>query len=154
MKSLAGKIFSVFAGLTGLALLYDGLWELSEAKEREVIYRKALRYARSRKKPLLVVGNPKGRHGKGDVCIDINPEPGCLKADVHNLSMFPDKYFGAAFVSHVLEHIENPRGALDELTRVADRVYILTPSPFKLNSWLHPGHKWIIFDLNRMKRIR
>ena len=55
---------------------------------------------------------------------------------------FPDKHFGAAIASHVLEHVDRPRTALRELHRVADRVFVITPPWWAPHTWLHPGHRW------------
>jgi SAM-dependent methyltransferase len=54
---------------------------------------------------------------------------------------FYGKEFGAAFVSHVLEHVEDPEGLMAELCRVSDYVYIIVPHWWSLGAWLHPGHR-------------
>lgn len=60
---------------------------------------------------------------------------------------FPDGAFGAAFCSHVLEHLPSPQDAVrawEELHRVADAVWVLVPRPFDLPGWLAPDHKlWV-----------
>ncbi|HIE17209.1 MAG TPA: methyltransferase domain-containing protein [Dehalococcoidia bacterium] len=67
-------------------------------------------------------------------------------ADVAQIP-FCDKAFGAAFTSHVLEHlptIGHAKKALEELNRVADAVFIAHPSRQSIGAWLHPGHNlWI-----------
>ena len=106
-------------------------------------YRLALAVARARGKPLLVVGRPGGSiriYGCGDVTMDINSKvltdcpKGGVVADVRKIP-FSDKYFGAAFCSHVLNVQERPEDATQgyqELQRVADRVFVCYTSPFNL----------------------
>lgn len=84
----------------------------------------------------------------GDVNCDLaarreiacGPEMVCY-CDVQRLP-YPDKHFGAAIASHVLEHVPDPEAALRELHRVADVVYIVVPSWWAPHTWLHPGHLW------------
>lgn len=60
---------------------------------------------------------------------------------------FADKTFGAVFVSHVLEHLsttDDAKHALEELNRVAEKVYIVYPSRNSIGGWLTPGHHlWV-----------
>ena len=60
---------------------------------------------------------------------------------------YPDGYFGAAFCSHVLEHlprIEDAFTALDEMERVADSVFTVSPHKISLIANIYPGHNlWI-----------
>jgi len=55
------------------------------------------------------------------------------------------------FCSHVLEHTENPDVLLRELNRIAREVYVLTPNPVLLQTWLHLGHKWVFIKRGRIK---
>jgi ubiquinone/menaquinone biosynthesis C-methylase UbiE len=111
---------------------------------------------------MLVAGGPWGghslrrrlklpAHSKGDVCIDINPNaildyPNGIVANVTSLP-FPDKTFGAAFASHLLEHLPDTtsaKQALAELNRVADAVFIAYPSRQSLAAWLiRDHHIWV-----------
>lgn len=113
-------------------------------------------------KPLLVVGGPWGTnplrrvfrvpsHECGDICLDINPAacegcPALVEADIRQIP-FGDGHFGAALASHVLEHlptVEDCEQAIRELYRVADQVFVASPSKAHILSWLHPGHHlWI-----------
>ena len=125
---------------------------LAGIKERHTIYQQARQFADETGKPLLVVGAPKLLlfHGCGDITIDIDPNLGTPcdveLADVRQIP-YPDGYFGAAFVSHVLEHlatIEDAEDALNELHRVADKVFVASPSKFSMIAWIHPGHHlWV-----------
>jgi len=140
--------------LVGLAI-YEGLNQVKEITERRAAYQQARAYADAVGKPLLVVGAPKLRfyHPCGDVTIDISPERALLcdgqVADVRSIP-YPDGYFGAALASHVLEHlpsVEDVIMALDELHRVADRVFVVSPHKSSLLAWMIPHHHlWISQD--------
>lgn len=126
---------------------WEGLFRIIEFEERESMYEKANQYAHSIGKPLLVIGEPRGRHPCGDVCVDIIGCPTCktsVKANIENLETFEDKQFGASFVSHVLEHINRPDLAWDELNRTSDKVFVAYPRSYRLLSRLHPEHKWLV----------
>ena len=138
------------------------LGEIRRKKER---YQTALAYARSRNKPLLVAGGPYGNqqvrhllkipaHGNGDICLDINRNavdghPNAVIANVTHIP-FSDKTFGAAFASHLLEHLPTTieaKQALDELNRTAEAVFIASPSRQSISGWLHPEHHlWLWQD--------
>jgi len=131
----------------------QGIQQRFEVQERRQVFKQARDYADSVGKPLLVVGSPKFRynHPCGDVTIDISPEMAkfCdgLVADIREIP-YPNGYFGAAFASHVVEHlamIEDAKVALDEMYRVADRVFIVSPRKSSLMAWVNPGHHlWVI----------
>lgn len=140
--------------LMGLALI-EAFQQVIELDERHQVFAQARNHADSVGKPLLVVGTPKWRftHPCGDITIDISPDRGeyCNTeiADVRAIP-YPNQYFGAAFISHVLEHlptISDAYKALDELHRVADKVFIVSPHKTSLAAWLHPDHHlWITAD--------
>jgi len=142
----------LLAGIAGIAV-QQGVQQRFEVQERRQVFKQARDYADSVGKPLLVVGSPKFRynHPCGDVTIDISPEMAkfCdgLVADIREIP-YPDGYFGAAFASHVVEHlatIEDAKVALDEMYRVADRVFIVSPRKSSLMAWIYPGHHlWVI----------
>lgn len=145
-----------------------GIWEsaviTTDTMETRKHYRLAREAADARCKPLLVVGGPGAspivrlmkipRHGCGDVCLDVNLTSCSIcgaaveqvEADVRCIP-YPNKHFGAAFASHVLEHLPTPADALDafnELKRVADEVHVVSPTKLSLVAWLHPGHRlWV-----------
>lgn len=138
--------------LLGL-ILREGHQQVVERGERRLVFTQARKYADSVSKPLLVVGAPKivfGGHPCGDVTIDIDPSIPTVcdvtLADVRDIP-FRSEYFGAAYVSHVLEHlptVEDARLALDELRRVADKVFIVSPHKTSLVAWLYPDHHlWV-----------
>ena len=139
--------------LWGLAA-WQAVTLLGEYAERRQVYGEARAYAEARGKPLLVVGtrNLPAWHPCGDVSLDIDPEASgnrcenTVIADVRDIP-YPSSYFGAAFLSHVLEHLDTPEdaaAALTETSRVADRVFVVSPSRFSPYAWIAPGHHlWI-----------
>ena len=132
----------MFWTILAFAAGYEAANWLMSLKERETLVRAARMLAGD--KPLLVVGNPRGRHETGTVCVDLCPVAPCIQANVEDLSGVPDGFFGAAFVGHVLEHVENPSKAFAELKRVARHVIVAYPYSCTLIAWFHPEHRWII----------
>lgn len=53
---------------------------------------------------------------------------------------FKDKIFDYSILSHVLEHLENPKEALDEIQRIAKAGYIETPNAFFEYTISHTYH--------------
>ena len=139
-----------------LAVWYAGVMDKNKK------FRAASTRARESGKPMLVAGGPWGTkrirhilnvpaHGNGDVCLDINycaieGHPCGLIADVAYIP-FADKSFGAAFASHLLEHLPSTgkaSKALAELNRVADAVFIVSPSKQSVGGWLTADHHlWV-----------
>jgi len=123
------------------------------------IAEEAKQEARRRQKPILNIGAGTNESSLraflfgptlwGDVNLDIAAKPGIpspqkvVYGNIYNIP-FPDKYFGSVVASHVVEHLENPKEAIDELYRVADSVYVITPLWWCPHTWLHPDHKWLI----------
>ncbi len=147
-----GWVMLVLAVLT----LVIHQWGVAQSKvqERVDMFALALGIARSHDKPLLVVGRPTvARHYScGDVTIDLDPAvlsdcpTGGQVADVRDLP-FSNAYFGAAFASHVLEHLDNLEDvarAYAELSRVADHVIVASPSRQSIISQMMPDHHlWV-----------
>lgn len=125
-----------------------GFFALHDEINKQTVFKMAKDYANSVGKPLLNVGCKARFVQESDVNIDVVPRdaPNFVLADVQNLSMFKDKQFGSAFVSHVLEHIDNPDLAISELKRVADKVFVVLPHPLSPNAWLWIGHKWVFIN--------
>lgn len=75
--------------------------------------------------------------------IHIAPDgmPHFLQFDIERELPFGDKQFGCAFLSHILEHLDNWQFALAEASRVADYVVVVLPHPAYFSGWLAPGHK-------------
>lgn len=153
----------------GLALTaWQGLVFASMEVERSRKYREAETYSQATGKPLLVVGGPFGStllrklfqfraHGCGDLCLDLDASAcqNCptVEGDVRDIP-FPDEYFGAAFVSHVLEHlptVDDALQAVQELYRVADEVWIVSPPKSCLYAWVMASHHlWIRQEEDRV----
>ena len=75
--------------------------------------------------------------------------PSPCAGDATDLSMYPDGTFGAVLATHVLEHLPDPKAALGEWVRVADRAYVVTPRWWAFHTWAHPGHRWFLGDAAR-----
>ncbi|MBN1367530.1 MAG: methyltransferase domain-containing protein [Dehalococcoidales bacterium] len=147
--------------IAGIAVWQLAVW-ISEIRYKNRQCRAAVDCSRKRQKPMLIAGGPWGGHSlrrrfnmpahtQGDVCIDIKASaildwPNGIVADVTYLP-FPDKTFGSAFASHLLEHLPNTisaKQALAELSRVADEVFIAYPSRQSLPAWLiRDHHLWV-----------
>jgi SAM-dependent methyltransferase len=84
-------------------------------------------------------------HRCGDV--KIYPHQQFINADGESLP-FIDGEFDYAISNQVLEHVEHPELFIAELTRVASRGYIETPS--LIGEFLFPkkSHKWAILDID------
>ena len=130
-----GTMFVAF----GLSQIAAVVWE---HRRRYINFRAARRYATAVGKPLLVVGRPSGlirTYSEGDVTLDIDPRVAeeCRSgyvADVRQIA-FPDKHFGSAFCSHVLEYLPDVVGfekAVAELNRVAEKVFICYTLPLTI----------------------
>ena len=149
--------------------IHEAVALVAQQEDRDQKYELARAYADYVGKPLLVVGGPYGAtgvrrvmnlpaHGFGDVCMDLDPSA-CdggaeyVQADLRNIP-FPDKYFGAALASHVLEHLRHTQDcidAVDELNRVADVVLIAYPTPDSVVASLIPDHfLWLYQEGNTL----
>jgi len=134
---------------------------LGQQWERDAKYALAEQVARSLSKPLLVIGGPYGAspwrhafglkaHGCGDLCVDMDARActGCQyePGDIRALA-YPSGLFGAAFSSHVLEHmrsVEDLQAAWSELHRVSDHVFVCMPGKDSLTGWIGSGHHlWV-----------
>lgn len=136
------------------AYFYDVIYRPDKIAKRAKIA------AKSRQKPLLNVGAGTASSSLralifgptlwGDINLDIaagkqvpHSNESVSFGDIHQLP-FKDKEFGAVIASHVLEHVKDPVIALNELSRVADEVFIITPLWWCPHTWLHPGHRWYV----------
>ena len=122
---------------------------------RRLIFNQAKKAARISGKPLLNAGCGYAYTELSDVNLDIVPRkvPNFACGDIQELSMFQNKQFGAVYASHVLEHVEDPAAALQELNRVAEDVFIITPFPLSPTAWFWPDHKWVLWRGKRIARI-
>lgn len=126
--------------------------------EKNATFEEAYAAARDSGKPLLNAGcGGEPWHWlagsiaqRSDVNVDIVPRhaPNFIQADLTDLSMFDDKQFGAAFCSHVIEHVDDPEAVMAELHRVADQVFICTPRWWDALTYFNPNHKWVVAGEN------
>ncbi len=121
-----------------------------ENGERDRVFGQAHARARRLRKPLLnagcgalkpIGGFPRAIH-ESNVNLDIVPQdvPRFVLGSIQDIA-YPDKYFGAVFCCHVLEHIEDLDAGLRELHRVADYLYVITPRAIWPRTWLQPDHR-------------
>lgn len=75
------------------------------------------------------------------------PHEKFITADGNQLP-FKDKEFDYVFCNHVLEHVEDPQQFVSELSRVAKRGYLETPS--LIGEHLHPkeSHRWVLLEID------
>jgi hypothetical protein len=163
--------FIVLAIAVGLGLWQLAVW-IVETRDKNRKYKAACTHAQEKGKPLLVAGGPWGvtrtrrrlhrsAHGSGDVCLDIDrrafwDHPKGVMASVTHIP-FSDKCFGAAFASHLLEHlptVDAARQALDELNRVAEAVFIVSPSRQSIAGWVIPDHHLWVWQKGNITYLR
>lgn len=142
--------------VVGVVSVLEIVKHVRQQEDRMVNYARARDSADFSGKPLLIVGSPLSRRKShwtqkvdypcGDVTLDSDPFvtsicESCLVGDVRMIP-YPNRFFGAVFVSHVLEHlhsIDDFKMALSELYRVADEVYVSWPRP-GIGEALVPDH--------------
>ena len=153
-------------GIIGGAYIYDVVY-------RPIgIAKKAQKYAQSVNKGVINVGAgvPQssmrvaifGPTKYGDINCDIaaSKTTPCSKdtvcyCNIHE-TFYADGEFGAAIVSHVFGFMDDPQKVLDELLRIADRVYIVTDKWWDILSWktLVGDNKWVkVANKNFLKNI-
>lgn len=76
-----------------------------------------------------------------------------VAGDIYRLP-FRDRAFDYVICSHVLEHLERPEDAVAELTRVAPRGYIETPSRVNEKVLSYPFHRWMVTEEDGVLRFR
>jgi len=131
-------------------------WHAVQLYQRGSFFSQAQAAALAVGKPFLVVGTPRGQYPCGDVVLDLEAPPGeCpveKQGSIESIP-YPDKHFGAVFVSHVVEHVCDPVKSLQELRRVADKVFIVYPYPWRLTMLLVPGHAWLVLGSNEQPKF-
>lgn len=86
---------------------------------------------------------PNNRHRDGGRMTQTRSGVICVQADITRLP-FPDQYFDLVICRHVLEHLEKPEDACEELMRVAAKGFLETPRKWSEFFAGHPTHKWLI----------
>lgn len=146
----------------GGAVLWETGVQVKEHVERHDWYNWSREYCDSVGKPLLTVGLQRGTYNppNGDSVIDVDPEvldvSGGVLASVTALP-FPDKKFGIAYNSHVLEHLSSPEdieAAIAECRRVADYAVLLAPSPYSIMANLFcPSHNYRLWMDSKNNKV-
>lgn len=87
--------------------------------------------------------------------IDVIPQPwpNFIQADLNQPLPFGDQEFSVAFMSHVLEHLEDWKFALSEAQRVAEYSVIVLPHYLSIGNYLVSDHKRI-FGPNSVERFQ
>ena len=124
-----------------------------EMKERLTAFTEARALADRLLKPLANIGCGGPRNlaniitprflEESDVNVDVVPRdvPNFKQADIYHLP-FTDKEIGVAWVSHILEHLEDPDAAVKEVERVSDFQFFLVPDWWSSSAAI-PSHRWI-----------
>ncbi len=95
----------------------------------------------------LSLGNVQ-RASKFDTIHDIGV---FIDSDVTKLP-FKDKSFDFSFCSHLLEHVENPGAAINEITRVSKSGYLEVPNGILETIRPFDSHLWFVFQ-NKNKLV-
>ncbi|MBM3292282.1 class I SAM-dependent methyltransferase [Candidatus Bathyarchaeota archaeon] len=115
--------------------------------EREMKWKAAEAYSLSVKKPILNVGTGGNVRFIGDINIDIEDHilPNQMKIDLNKPLPFQDKQFGSVVAFHILEHLEDPKSTLLELSRIGERIYVSVPLFWDPIAWFTIDHKYIAY---------
>lgn len=72
-----------------------------------------------------------------------------------NFFPFKNKCFDFSICSHVLEHVDNPKIFLEEISRISKKGYIETPNEISEQLFTpYDKHKWVIYERNNKLFIR
>ncbi len=88
------------------------------------------------------------RHRDGSAATFRKHETKYVQADIQALP-FKDGVFDFAVCMHVLEHVEFPDKACDELMRVAGKGFLETPRKWSEYYAGHPTHRWLVDEHDR-----
>lgn len=118
--------------------------------------RRKLRLGIRRGDFVLDVGSGHDPHWRADVLLDYSltddvdrhaplwrDKRPLVIGDIQRLP-FRDKAFDFIICAHVLEHVQDPAAALEELSRVGRRGYIETPSEFGEKCGGLSNHRWFV----------
>jgi hypothetical protein len=149
------RTFSRIA-LVGLATA-EGIFAARRWNCRREAFAAATRRAQELGRPLIVIGDPHaGAHtrlmpayGCGDLCLDLNGCPRCLRYRAADITQGPIAGIGddsaVVFVSCVLEYVDDLRAAVAEIARIAGdprNTFVVTVQPYTFTAALYPGARW------------
>lgn len=157
---------NVAAAIFGSAVSLIGGYALRDFLHQTITRKAAFEHARelSNGKGIVNIGAGPHRTYQAQIIaeapetmanIDIAPNgmPHFIQLDIETDRLpFADKQFGCAFLSHILEHLDNWQLALDEASRVADYAVVVLPHPAYFSGWLIPAHRqhFSVDDINEM----
>ncbi|MBZ1348612.1 MAG: class I SAM-dependent methyltransferase [Candidatus Nealsonbacteria bacterium] len=131
-------------------------WIILGFAYQDIVKRQAFQHARklTKEKGILNAGSGSSRSltakriassplVRVNIDISCKETPHCLQGDLNKKLPFPDKSFDVYYISHVLEHLNNPETAMREAQRVADWVIVVLPPKWAITNWLDPDHKRI-----------
>jgi len=111
---------------------------------------------------VLVDKFPKDDYQRGGTVLVVPEGKKFIQADIESLP-FKNKEVDFLFTRHIFEHVEHPDKACQEITRVAKKGYIETPTALweSLFTRSHDKHRWIVetegkklvFQPNRYERV-
>ena len=127
--------------LTATALTWMGISIIDQRNEKARAQWVATMLAQQSGKPIINIGA--GCDPFGNVRCDVFPQCFATYCDAKDLGQYGDGQFGVAFLSHVLEHVDDPVQVLREARRVADNVVVVIPNLTQPLNWVHPGHKYL-----------
>lgn len=153
-----------------IPLVAVGLWVAADfihlVVNKELAFRKARQTADKYNLPLINIGacghgQPGGPYKKAiqesDVNFDIKPcpnIPNLVVGDVQELSKYFEPKSSIVFISHVIEHVDDPDKAFSEIEKVSVESYVVYPQPFGLIAWVPPEHKWVIVGKEKVRNPR
>lgn len=124
-------------------------------------YLRRFKIGYSRTDLVLDIGSGNYPHPRADILVDftfdnthrvsklVTDERPFIIANAEALP-FKDKVIDFAICSHALEHVDNPKKAIEEISRIGKRGYIETPSQYMQKICDTPLHKWFIKEENRI----
>jgi len=130
------------------------LYHYYKTKIKWIKFRRMFSVPRGQK--VLDIGGGDGPFPRADVICEkfvsdnserTNPifaEQPLVVGDIENLP-FADKSFDFVYCSHILEHVQNPESAVNEIVRIGKRGYIEVPSEYlETTATSTPAHLWTI----------
>lgn len=135
----------------------ESLFAAQRWQRRRTLFAAATRRALDLGRPLVVIGDPNaGAHtslmpayGCGDLCIDLRGCPRCINHRAADITQGPlagvADDSAVAFVSCVLEYVDDLESARREILRIAGdpaNIFVVTVQPWTFTAALYPGARW------------